>query len=290
MTVRHQRGVALIQVLLITTIILLLSVYFVTLAKTQVGKAREFQDRTQAWLNYYSAKNAVTYSLLTESREEIKEKGWNYHGQPFYITENVKISVQDLNGLYSLASLVSDERLKRILASEGTIPNVANVSSAILDWIDVDNVALPLGGEQSSYGSVTKVRNGPVQTINELMYIKGVNAEVVRVVNENMTFHPTPLFNPFSAPEAVLHAFTTDRNAISEVIKLREQHSISEKEVSTKLNLYSDEGIGYIIGPGFRLTIESRVNDSYFGQVEEFRVLPYRQYPLHLLSRRAKLN
>ena len=58
----------------------------------------------------------------------------------------------------------------------------ADIAAAILDWRDPDNVPGPGGAEADHYASLTPphlVRNGPLQTVRELLMVRGVTAELL---------------------------------------------------------------------------------------------------------------
>ena len=106
-----QSGVALIQVLLITTIISLLAIRFTDTARNQIDIASKFEDRIRAQFRARSVINELLFTELADSIEPVSTaqresadflnytKKINYWGESFTWGKDVTISIQDLNGL-----------------------------------------------------------------------------------------------------------------------------------------------------------------------------------------------
>lgn len=104
-------GVALLQVLLISSVISLLAIRFTQTARDQLDIASQFNSRVRAQLAAYSAFNEVIFMQLSESIEDRRELAdrvfrigldrtqLNYHGEPMVWREGVEVVMQDLNGL-----------------------------------------------------------------------------------------------------------------------------------------------------------------------------------------------
>ena len=107
----NQSGVALIQVLLITTIISLLAIRFTDTARNQLDIASKFEDRIRAQLLARSAINELIFTELSDNVQSVKvnrkdlkdlqsyKARINYWGESFAWGENISITMQDLNGL-----------------------------------------------------------------------------------------------------------------------------------------------------------------------------------------------
>ncbi|MCJ8269532.1 MAG: type II secretion system protein GspK, partial [Psychrosphaera sp.] len=204
----NQRGIALIQVIITTSIIMLLAVFFLTSAKEQVNRAQALQNKTKAYLSYYTAKNQVLYQLLTTDYPQLQQQNWNFYGTPIRINEHTTVAIQDLNGLLSLPSMTRQYILKRTLIPRLGVNEAEAVADSIMDWIDKDNIAQRNGAEQSAYaGTGITVRNGPIQTYTEFPYINAMSVAAEEVLLENTTIHPTPFFNPMTSPKTLLGAY-----------------------------------------------------------------------------------
>lgn len=282
---QRSRGVALIQVIITTSIIMLLAIFYVSMAKSQVDRARALQNKTAAYISHYSANNKVVYRLLTEDYHALQQQGWNFYGQPMQIDEHTTVAIQDLNGLLSLSTMVNESMLQKIIEYSPAPQNAPAIAQSVMDWIDGDNSALPYGGEQPAYNaSNITVRNGPIQSYSEFAFINNMTIDTEQVLLTNTTVHPTPFFNPLTAPREVLAAYT-DVGRADSIIGIRGSSGYDRDTVEEMAQIYDDEGVHFLIGPGFRLTISAKVDESYFGKILEYNIYPHRQRPLNVLSR-----
>ena len=281
---RKQRGVALIQVIIITSIILLLTIFFLSVAKSQVARAAALQAKSLAYMAQYSGKNRVLFGLLTKDSMQLREQGWNFYGQAFSINEYTKVQLQDLNGLFSFITMTEATMLERLLQQYLENKQAATIANSVMDWIDSDSVRRANGAEQNDYPAGITVRNARIQTFTELVYINGMSVEAEQALIANTTFQPTPFFNPMTAPEPVLAIYTQDSNKASEVIALQQTINFNRKEVRDLSGLESDESIMYFIGPGYRITLTAQVENSYVGKIFEYGIFPYDIFPVESLS------
>lgn len=73
----------------------------------------------------------------------------------------------------------------QMLMLPGMTPDVAN---AIVDWRDPDDTPSPYGAESEYYGSIQppyRAKNGPFETVEELLLVKGVTAEMLYGMDAN---------------------------------------------------------------------------------------------------------
>lgn len=272
-------GVALVQVLITTTIIMLLMLYFLTAAKSQVGHARALQDKTQAYLSHYSTQNAVLFRLLTSEPNKLIEEGWNFYGEPFEANKDAMVEVQDLNGLLSLATTSKPELIYALLSEQIAPGQAMQIAASMVDWIDADDISRAGGGERATIG------NGPIQTFTELPLISGMTYEAEQILIKNTTVHPTLYFNPMVAPPMMLAAYLNDRNLANDLVGLRGGSNYTKDRFEQDTGLTPEDGLDYIYGPSYRITINSQVGDSYYGKVLEFSIYRYRDRPVRVLSR-----
>ena len=100
---RRERGIALIQVLLVTGIIALLMLQMGLTAREQVARAQALVDRAEVQLAAQSRESALLYTLLTEQLVRVPDSenpyvaAWNFHGEPFTV-DGITFSIQDESG------------------------------------------------------------------------------------------------------------------------------------------------------------------------------------------------
>ncbi len=90
----------------------------------------------------------------------------------------------DVNGLMALDK--TGKRLKDMLLK---LPDMTEeIADAILDWLDTDNDPRPLGAENDAYAGQSpsyRCKNGPIETIEELLLVRGVTLDLLFGLDKN---------------------------------------------------------------------------------------------------------
>ena len=97
-------------------------------------------------------------------------------------------------------NVASEEELGKL---DGMTPDIV---AAILDWRDEDNAVTPGGAELEYYASLqppSQPRNGPIQTIRELLMVRGISPDLLFGANGGQP----PDLEPGAAPESSLDNF-----------------------------------------------------------------------------------
>lgn len=226
----HIRGVALIQVLLITALLLLLMIQLTKDGQRQVAVAQQWQDKSQALLLLEDAKELLLFELLTRERttsdESAVTRRWNFFGNPFYLANGVRVRIYDEGSLPSL--FYSSDIIERMLVKQGVSAEDARASvQALMLWQGAnESIPVPAGW-----------RGKPIQFFGELDFIPGVNAGLIP--RHLVTSQPVKYFNPLMAPRELLAALLPD-DRLNALISAREQG------VLTNEVLRSMESIGVI--------------------------------------------
>ena len=123
-----QRGVALIQVLLLTAILSMMALQFTLSSRQQVTIATDLQNKMQAEIKLRSLESKMLFTLLTLSKSDLdtrlaqeNEIGrlWNFYGKPFSVSESETVSIQDVNGLLSVYGTTNSFELQEFLVFLG---------------------------------------------------------------------------------------------------------------------------------------------------------------------------
>ena len=142
-------GVALLQVLLISSVISLLAIRFTHTAREQVDIASQFDQRVGAQLAAYSAFNEIIFIQLSESIEvrrqlhdrvashRLDRSTLNYHGEPVIWRNGVTVVMQDLNGL--LPQIFPTHFLWSELLSRRSLSNT-DIAAYLGVWQDLQDV------------------------------------------------------------------------------------------------------------------------------------------------------
>lgn len=107
---------------------------------------------------------------------------------------DLRYGVTDEGGRINLNALMEidiksnsqGQKFQQILAK---LPNMTpEIANAIYDWMDADNVTSPGGAESDYYLSLTppyRCKNGPIDSIDELLLVKGVTRELLYGTDAN---------------------------------------------------------------------------------------------------------
>ncbi len=276
---KSQRGVALILTLLITAILVTLIVEFNY--STQVGLriAGNFRNDLQA---YYLAKSGINIAIsylkydLENTDTDSLDEDWAKPYPPIPVGEGfVKVITADENAKININKVVTDggklnEQIRDILHRLFEIAEAdVAILDAIIDWIDPDDEPLPEGAESFYYGSLDPpyvCKNGPLDTLSELLMIKGVTDEVYGKISKYLTVYSNGFVNINTAGKDVLMCLDEGMNeAMAQgIINYRTDKPFEGKEelkgvinndeaygrmspiIDTKSNAFSVESIGLV--------------------------------------------
>lgn len=225
---RDQRGIALLVVLWILTILMVIVFSFSFLARTETFSTRAFQE---GWQNKFLAEAGVKRAIAElfyrkqnpvpleeEGQESWKVDGTEYigtMGQGFY-----RVRVTDEAGKIDL-NLASETILRNLLsqldpAGEDKELTVNTIVDSILDWRDPDDFHRLNGAEDDYYQSLPnpyRARNANFETVEELLLVKGMTPEILYGADRKLGLIDfltvqarTNRININAAPRAVLMA------------------------------------------------------------------------------------
>ena len=100
--IRHQQGVALIQVLLISAVVIILAIQFSFTARDQIETARGLDSRIQAQLRSYSLQNLTIFRMLTDEVNMLQNNLPEYFSAlPMNIDTPLQLTLDDKHSLYT---------------------------------------------------------------------------------------------------------------------------------------------------------------------------------------------
>jgi len=219
----RQRGVALLAILLVVSIVTALAVGIAHSNMVRLGLADRRLESVQAW-QIWQAGVEWSRDILREDRRrstfDYPAEFWG-RGIKDYPAEGGKLSglLIDQHGLFNLNNLVRNGRdspadiaiFRRLLAKIGLSPDLAD---PLVDWIDSDNVAMPAGAEDSAYATMNppyRAANRPLSSIAELYWVKGYDAATVQRLRQYVTVLPrNTTINVNSASKVLLGAVLPD--------------------------------------------------------------------------------
>ncbi len=248
------RGIALLMVMWILTILVVVSLSFAYMTRTETKASLFYKEgiekqliaeaglaRALMELQYRAHyKNSATATL--DGSEAVKVNGKEYEGQfgdDLYVytilDESSKIN---LNTLTDISGIM----LNNLLVNQGVEKETADtIVDSLLDWKDSDDLRRLHGAESDYYQSLPnpyKAKNGDLDTVEELLMIKGVTPEILYGTLEKpgifgyvTVSSKAGTININAAPKAVLAALPGMTPEMAErIIELREAGDIKSAQ------------------------------------------------------------
>jgi general secretion pathway protein K len=288
MSVRHQRGIALIQVLLVTGIIALLMLQMGLTAREQVAHAQALADRAELQLAAQSREAALLYTLLTEPLANQPDSqnpyaaAWNFSGKPFTV-DGIGFIIQDESGHLRVPER-DGAAFERLLLSLGVEPNRAR--KLVLELMSLQGSASGVGvaGLQGSGEAVSAPARYPLQELGQLRLLPDMDPELYRRLRPLLTLYPTPGFNPTTAPLALLKPRMT-KSEVKGVQDARSNGSLDSLALWKLTGLQADETTVLAPGPALTVHLEMNLREAHTSRTTTFIVRPYSAEPLAVWQR-----
>ena len=262
---KRQTGIALVQIILITSIMSVLALYLTTTAREQITISQWYSDKTQAYVKAKSAESLITFALLTEPLTNVIEQPsaesyyvadkWNLYSKTFNLTPFVRIKIQDQGGLLH-ANYPNPEFVTKFFAAQGlTEGQSRQLLDTLLDWQDIDTIARPTSIESEEY------KNGPAAFVSEIALINEQYEHLMPMIKDNFTVHRSNNFNPLTASVELLSALSTSSVA-KEVERLRNERLLTPRLFEQVTGIKEDDRMYFFPSKFFSISIISEVNES----------------------------
>ena len=280
-----QRGVALVQVLLVTTIIILLVTQLSLSAGEQVRRAQALQERSEAELYLRSREAALLYTLLTEPLIVAQESDnpyaarWNFHGEPF-VVDGLEVTLQDQSGLmrFPISGVSGFETLLGVM---GRRPQEArDLANSLALWLGITETSGGRAGDAMMRGGT----GGPVQYFGELKFLAGMDEPLYRQLAALMTLYPTPGFNPLTAPAPLLRMLMPE-STLAAVLDARQNGELDEDRLWQIAGIGMDESTLLFSGPGIGIRFAGDYRGIRLRRRLVAGVFPYEAEPVAVWSR-----
>lgn len=197
---RSQQGIALVQVLLISAILLLFVVQLSKESREQVRDSLLLKKRTEAHMEIQSTMQELQFALLTQERSRGKiafsRQTILFSGESVEVKPGLKVTLQDEAGLVSLPY-------------GGDMLQYMGLSTRDLEW-------LAQWQGTSIQTSDASFRSGVLPSLKELPLLPGFQ----NVTLEGLTHIPTRFFSISLAPDDVLEQLVNP-DIIEEVKRIR---------------------------------------------------------------------
>jgi general secretion pathway protein K len=235
----RERGVIL---LLVIWLLALMSVVVLSVAqewRTEALLTRNYLAARQAGFLaeggvYYALGKLVEAQLAERQRQapgtfaEAPTELWKGDGASHELRlpeGRVIVRATDESGKINI-NQATEDMLYNLITTLGFEEQTARaVTDAILDWRDQDNINRPLGGENDYYLSLNPpylAKNGPLDTVEELFWVRGLNPAAFGRLREFLTVQRTGRgVNINAAPLEVLRAMGMTTEQAQGVIQAR---------------------------------------------------------------------
>jgi general secretion pathway protein K len=222
---RSERGAALVLALLVVALLMTLVLEFDRSVRLEHRAAGNYRDATAA---FYLAKAGLmlgsallVQDALTAVDTDTLEEPWALLGGPAPLGGgSVQVTIIDEERFFPVNALVTgsvvnpdrEEQFRRLLSALEIDDQLAD---AVIDWIDEDDDVTGSGAERDYYASLPvpyRTHNGPVDSLDELLFIKGMTVESYRRLAPHLTAAPAAGFtiNLNTADPVVLGALHDD--------------------------------------------------------------------------------
>ena len=223
----QQQGVALISVLLITSLLTTLAAQMLSGLWTATDKTRHYQELAQARLYARGAEQFVAlmleqdYQADRQNQQFVDHAGesWNLTEVDYDIAEGqIDITVNDEQGLFNLNSLAAHDTIgvqslqifKNLLRQQDIAPNKAE---RVKDWVDRDMEVSPGGAEDQHYLGLEpprRVANTDMVSVSEIPLVSGLGEQEAQALSQLVvTISGTTRININTAPRGVLLALSS---------------------------------------------------------------------------------
>lgn len=295
-SINKQAGVALIQVLLISTIITILAIHFSFTAREQVVIASAIDDRVKASQLLKSTQSKIFYTLLTQTSfkqpSDIfpQSEAWNIYGEPFEIDRTEKshitVVIQDHNGLLSQQYISNIHWLKVFKGLGYTDSEIQKKIGIIKDWQDNDNNAWLVGEiEPTHLENGYQYKNQPIQLPQEILWLFEQEPEKMRVIQQISTPYPVVAFNPMNAPELLLKLYF-QQDIAKVIVEQRRKNTLTQKAMINFLGKnYNDVITSFVTSNEFKITVQVRYAEVQLQETVDIKIQPSENEPLLIFAR-----
>lgn len=195
---RNSRGVALIMVLWVMTILIVVVLEFIFSMRTEVNITRNFKEELQLYaiaeggvqraiaeLILKHDTRAQQISKTAKTGEAVPErKEWVADGRPYplqFDQGECELRIMSESGKMNI-NTISETTLRKVIGNLGLEGEKRDVVvDSILDWRDPDDLHRINGAENDYYQSVKepyRCKNGNLDSIEELLLVRGVTPEL----------------------------------------------------------------------------------------------------------------
>ncbi|MQY76095.1 MAG: hypothetical protein GH155_00505 [Spirochaeta sp.] len=268
----NDRGVALILVILMISIIIAVTLQLNISSRSEIYEAANLGDGIRA---AYAAKSGFymgeallagdTNNLDSLNEDWAKLESVSAGSGTLFDGEYFRLNIEDESGRILINSLVKENQydagIKKLLTRFLSLPEfnldeqqVCDIVDAVKDWIDEDDEVTGFGAENIHYSGLEKpyaCKNAPLDCIEELLMIRGITEDLYYGAGETpgiakyLTLHGKGKININTAPNLILKALSAEitDEMVSDMDEFRRDEESNLSESSWYTNVQGMDSI-----------------------------------------------
>jgi general secretion pathway protein K len=274
MSIKDERGVALVLALAVTVLLVSLVVDFSYTMMVDLTLAANLRDEQKA---FYAARSGVELARHLLQKDDpaydALDEDWallNEH--PGFISEDdegkFKVNIEDEAAKIPINDLIAGDKVNLVRRSQlerlfEVLELDPHLIDPIIDWLDPDNNPEPFGAEDEYYQTLSPpypCKNGPLAALEELLLVKGMTEEILYGTDEKkglihfLTLYADGKVNINTASAEVLQSLSDkiDKSLAQAIIDYRQEEPFKDKIKYDDIKPL----------PGMTLEIFNEINDQ----------------------------
>lgn len=264
---QSSKGVALILVLWITTLLTIMASSFALTIQRETAIISGIKKTAEASAIADAGIHSAIVMLLSNDLD-YRWYGYNSLYEIDFAGHRVRILITDESGKIDINRTNKEQLLEILISINVERPEADSLSDAIVDWRDKDDVPTYNGAEKQHYddaGLKYEPRNDLFSSIEELQLVLGMRPEIYKRLENMISIHSNNVrINPASAPRNVL---LTLPNVEVEMVE-----EYIQQRVDNQRNLEAVTHPGWYLGSNkksnvFMIVAEAMIDDDISKQV-----------------------
>jgi len=235
------RGIALIFVLWLTAVLALAVSSMLLMLRMEVRRCALQEDSVKA---FYLARSGLAHALSLLARDA---NGFDSYSEEWAFIDSTQSELSEEQGRYIVKVEDESGKLNLNMASRDELIRFfgdEEIADAIIDWRDKDDAQSACGAESEWYalaGLPYKPRNGPFETLHELLLVRGISKDTFYGVMRDGRQVSTPARNH-------LTVYSSVPNVMPDGSPLVNLNKASEEELKSALgDVLTDDEIKAIV-------------------------------------------